>query len=111
MATHGATAKAPVTHQSCNVIARLDALPETQGGVPDLARHAVVRRPHTPRAAPKPSSSAPTGSRSARTISTRAPGRVGSILAFGNAWRDADRGVISVGWINTCVSAQKVQGE
>ena len=112
VATHGATAKAPVTHQSCNVIARLDAPPETQGGALILRATPLFDGPHTT-----------TGH--AETFIVRADrikeckdnlnkgagGGVGSILALGNAWRDADRGVISVGWINTCVSAQKVQGE
>ena len=47
MATHGATAKAPVTHQSCNVIARLDAPPETQGGVLILRATPLFDGPHT----------------------------------------------------------------
>lgn len=33
----------------------------------------------------------------------------GSVLVFGGAWRDAQSGRMSIGWINTAVSAQKQQ--
>ena len=111
VALHGATAKAPVAHQSCNIIARLDAPPETQGDTLLLRATPLFDGPHTT-----------TGRTEIFVVRTDrikeckdnlnkgAGSGVGSILAFGNAWRDRERDTISVGWINTCISAQKVQG-
>ncbi|MBK8536112.1 MAG: hypothetical protein IPL59_13875 [Candidatus Competibacteraceae bacterium] len=35
----------------------------------------------------------------------------GSILALGNTWRDQESGALSIGWINTAISAQKAKAE
>ncbi len=109
--TRGATAKAPATHHSCNVIARLEAPPETQGDALILRATPLFDGPHT--ATGRMDTFVVRADRIKEckdNLNKGAGGGVGSILALGNAWRDADRGVISVGWINTCISAQKVQG-
>ena len=111
VATHGATAKTPTVHQSCNVIARLDAPPETQGDALTLRATPLFDGPHTAMGRTETFVVRADRIKECKDNMSKGAGSgVGSVLAFGNAWRDHDREVISVGWINTCISAQKVQG-
>lgn len=110
--SRGATAKAPVAHASCNVIARLDAPPDTRDGRLILRATPLFDGPHT--AAGRAETFVVREARVKECLDNLgkgAGGGAGSVLAFGNAWRDRETGDLSVGWINTCVSAQKVKGE
>ena len=51
--TRGATAKAPVQHASCNVIARLDAPPETRDGRLVLRATPLFDGPYTRASGPE----------------------------------------------------------
>lgn len=109
---HGATAKAPTTHQSCNVIARLETPPETQGDVLILRATALFDGPYTATGRIETFTVRPDRVKECKDNLNKGVGSgIGSILAFGNAWRDRDNGVISIGWINTCISAQKAKSE
>lgn len=110
--TRGATAKALVAHASCNVIARLDAPPDTRNGRLALRATPLFDGPYTQ--ADRPETFVVRAERVKECVDNLNKGAgsgAGSILAFGNAWRDRETGDLSVGWINTCVSAQKVKGE
>ena len=110
--SRGATAKAPVAHASCNVIARLDAPPDTRDGRLILRATPLFDGPYT--AAGRAETFVVREARVKEcldNLNKGAGGGAGSVLAFGNAWRDRETGDLSVGWINTCVSAQKVKGE
>lgn len=111
-ASLGATAKPPTTHQSCDVIVRLEAPPDTQGGRLAFRATALLDGPHT--------QAGQTDTYVVRAERTReclenlnkgAGSSPGSVLAFGNAWRDQDSDTVSIGWVNTAISAQKVKGE
>ena len=110
--SRGATAKAPVAHASCNVIARLDAPPDTRDGRLILRATPLFDGPYTTAGRAETFVV-----REARVkecldnLNKGAGGGAGSVLAFGNAWRDRETGDLSVGWINTCVSSSKVKGE
>jgi len=110
--TRGATAQEAVAHASCNVIARLDAPPDTRDGRLVLRATPLFDGPYT-----RADGLETFVVRAERVrecldnLNKGAGGGPGSILAFGNAWRDRETGDLSVGWINTCVSAQKVKGE
>ena len=108
----GASARAPVAHASCNVIARLDAPPDTRDGRLILRATPLFDGPHT--AAGRAETFVVREARVKEcldNLNKGAGGGAGSVLAFGNAWRDRETGDLSVGWINTCISAQKVKGE
>ena len=110
--TRGATAKAPVQHASCNVIARLDAPPDTRDGRLVLRATPLFDGPYTRASGPETFVVRPERVKECLDNLNKGVGSgPGSILAFGNAWRDRETGDLSVGWINTCVSAQKVKGE
>jgi len=109
--TRGATAQAPVQHASCNAIARLDAPPDTRDGRLVLRATPLFDGPYTQ--AGRPETFVVRAERVKECLDNLNKGAgsgPGSILAFGNAWRDRATGDLSVGWINTCVSAQKVKG-
>jgi hypothetical protein len=110
--TRGATAKALVAHASCNVIARLDAPPDTRNGRLVLRATPLFDGPYTRASGPETFVvRAERVKECVDNLNKGAGSGPGSILAFGNAWRDRETGDLSVGWINTCVSAQKVKGE
>lgn len=108
----GATAKPSGGHPSCDVIARLEAPPDTQGGKLVLQATALFDGPHV-----KVNQTDTYVVREGRVrecldnLNKGAGAGVGSILAFGNTWRDQETGTLSIGWINTAISAQKVKGE
>lgn len=109
--SRGATAKAPGAHASCNVIARLDAPPDTRDGRLILRATPLFDGPYT--AAGRAETFVVREARvkgCLENLGKGAGGGAGSILAFGNAWRDRETGDLSVGWINTCVSSSKVKG-
>ena len=110
--THGATAKAPTNHLSCNVIAKLEAPPDTQGDTLILQATPLFNGPHTTAGQTETFTVRPERVKECKdNLNKGVGGGPGSVLAFGNVWRDRDTGTLSVGWINTCISAQKVKGE
>jgi len=110
--THGATAKAPTPHLSCNVIAKLEAPPDTQGDTLILQATPLFNGPHTTAGQTETFTVRPERVKECKdNLNKGVGGGPDSVLAFGNVWRDRDTGTLSVGWINTCISAQKVKGE
>ena len=111
-ASQGASAKRAAAHTSCNVVARLEATPETQGEALVLRATSLFDGPYTRAGTAETFVVRPDRVKECLVNLNKGAGSgVGSVLAFGNAWRDDASGTVSVGWINTCVSAQKAKGE
>lgn len=108
----GATAKPPVTHQSCDVIARLEAPPDTQDGKLILRATALFEGPHTQAGRTDTYEVRPERVKEClENLNKGAGSGAGSILALGNTWRDQESGALSIGWINTAISVQKAKAE
>ena len=108
--TRGATAQAPVQHASCNVIARLDAPPDTRDGRLVLRATPLFDGPHTQAGQTERFVARNEQVKSCLDNFNKGAGAgVGSILALGNAWQDQESGAVSFGWINTALSAQKAR--
>ena len=111
-ASQGASAKRAPAHTSCNVVARLEATPETQGEALVLRATPLFAGPYTQAGTAETFVVRADRAKECKGNLNKGVGAgVGSVLAFGNAWRDEKSGAISVGWINTCISAQKAKGE
>ena len=108
----GATAKPPTSHQSCDVIVRLEAPPDTQNGRLSFQATALFDGPHTQAGQTDTYVARPERTREClENLNKGAGSGPGSVLAFGNAWRDQESNTVSIGWVNTAISAQKAKGE
>lgn len=110
--TRGASAKPHSVHTSCNIVARVVATPETRDGALVLQAAPLFDGPYTRAGQPETFVVRPERVKECHDNLNKGAGAgTGSILAFGNAWRDDKSGTISIGWINTCISAQKAKAE
>ena len=106
--TQGAAAKPPRVHQSCEIAARLDAPPDTQDGRLVFQATAVFDGPHTRAGQTDTYMVRPEQVKACLENLNKGAGFMpGSVLVFGNAWRDQEQGLISTGWVTTAISAQK----
>lgn len=108
--TAGARAKPSVGRQSCDILVRLEGMPDTQAGQLVLRGAPLFDGPHAKAGQSETFVVRPDRVKECLDNLNKGAGtKEGSILALGNAWRDQERGHISIGWINTAVSAQKAQ--
>lgn len=109
-ATLGATAKPPRAHQSCEIVARLEAVPVTENGQLNFRATALFDGPHTPAGQMDTYVVRPDRVREClENLNKGAGAQPGSVLVFGNAWRDQQTDTVSIGWVTTALSAQKAQ--
>lgn len=110
--TQGAIAKPARAHQSCEVAARLEAPPDTEGGRLVLQATALFDGPHTRAGHTDAYAVRPEQVKACLENLNKGAGFApGSVLVFGNAWRDQETGVVSIGWVTTAISAQKAKAE
>lgn len=110
LATGGAAPQPRAGGRTCEIVARLEAIIERQGDRLQLRATALFDGPYT--------QAGQTDLYSVRldrvnacvdNLHKGAGSQPGSVLVFGGAWRNPADGSVSVGWINTAISAQKVQ--
>ncbi|NJN46431.1 MAG: hypothetical protein HC808_08100 [Candidatus Competibacteraceae bacterium] len=110
--SHGASSVPMRTYQSCEIVACLEAPPDTTNDQLIFQAKALFEGPHS-----QPGQLDTYAVRADRirecldNLSKGAGAQPGSVLVFGNAWRDAETGVVSIGWVTTAISAQKAQAE
>ncbi len=109
-ATGGATPQPRAGGRTCEIVATLEAIVERQGDQLHLRATALFEGPYTQAGQTDLYSVRPDRVNAcADNLHKGAGSQPGSVLVFGGAWRNPADGTVSVGWINTAISAQKVQ--
>jgi hypothetical protein len=109
-ATGGAAPQPRPGGRTCEIVARLETIVERQGDRLHLRATALFDGPYTQAGQTDLYSVRPDRINAcADNLHKGAGSQPGSVLVFGGAWRNPADGTVSVGWINTAISAQKVQ--
>lgn len=97
--------------RSCEIVARLDAVVEqTPGQHLVLNATAIYDGPYTQAGQQDSYVVRPQAVLACQDNLKKGVGSApGSVLIFGGAWRDPQSQAMSIGWINTAISAQKQQ--
>jgi hypothetical protein len=110
VATGGALPPPHTGGRTCEIVATLESVVERQGDSLKLRATALFEGPHTQAGHSDLYSVRPDRINACVDNLHKGVGsQPGSVLVFGGAWRNPTDGVVSVGWINTAISAQKVQ--
>ncbi len=108
--TQGATAKPARVHQSCEIAAHLETTPDTQDGRLIFKATALFDGPHTRAGQTDTYVVRPEQVKPCLDNLNKGAGFApGSVLVFGNAWRDQENGLVSIGWVTTAISTQKAK--
>ena len=110
LATGGALPPPRTSGRTCEIVATLESIVERQGDSLTLRATALFEGPHTQAGHSDLYRVRPDRINACVDNLHKGVGsQPGSVLVFGGAWRNPADGVVSVGWINTAISAQKAQ--